>query len=100
MESFVEDKQKSEDQNTSQTNQNTIYVDNNNRRIHDEETKSILSQMNLATRSILWELEPVQIKYLFSVLHLTVNGKKVMTLRGIHRAMLKEKSKNNRRNKK
>ena len=71
-------------------NSNVVEIDNNNRRIHDEETKSILSQMNLATRSTLWELEPAEISYLYSIIKLKVDGKKVMTKKAIHRAMLRE----------
>ena len=108
MESSLENEQKSEnhsalqpDENTttSQTDENTkvIYVNNNNRRIHDEETKAILSKMNLATRSILWELEPVEIKYLFSIMRINVNGKKVMTLKGLNRQLLKEMSNQNKK---
>jgi len=102
MKSFLEDEQKSQEQTSSQSdeNKNVVYVDNNNRRIHDEETKNTLSKMNLATRSILWELEPVEINYLFSIMKLNVNGKKVMTLKEIHREMLREMCKKNRRNKK
>ncbi len=116
MESFVENEQESQNdfdnQDTTQTtflhdantdidnntNSDVIEVDNNNRRIHDDDTKSILSKMNLATRSMVWELEPVEIAYLYSIIRLKVNGKKVMTKKEIHREMLREICKNKRRN--
>ena len=98
MESFMEQQTDSTTTQT-QSDQNTqvIEVDNNNRRIHDDDTKNILSKMNLATRSTVWELEPVEIAYLYSIIRLKVNGKKVMTKKEIHRAMLREMCKRRRR---
>jgi len=76
MESFVETDEQNDSRLSTQSTE-VIDVDNNNRRVHDENTKSILSKMNLASRSMIWELEPVEIAYLYSIIKLKVNGKKI-----------------------
>ena len=67
-----------------------VELAQNGRRIHEDEIVQILSKMSLATRSIIWELDPDDIKYLDGVIKKEIDGKKIITKKEIKRELLRE----------
>jgi len=74
-----------------------VDLKENGRRIHEDEIVKILSNMSLATRSILWELDPDDIKYLDNVLKREVDGKKIITKKELRRELIRELYKENKK---
>jgi len=74
-----------------------VELKENGRRIHEDEIVKILSNMSLATRSILWELDPDDIKYLNNVLKREVDGKKIITKKELRRELIRELYKENKK---
>lgn len=56
-----------------------VKVDNNGRRIHDQETRKMLESMGFATRSKIWELDKDKIKIICDLTKKKVDGLKVLT---------------------
>ena len=67
-----------------------VEVAQNGRRIHEDEIIQILTKMSLATRSIIWELNPDDIKYLDTVIKKEIDGKKIITKTELRRELLRE----------
>lgn len=67
-----------------------VELKSNGRRIHEGEIVKILSNMSLATRSILWELDPEDIRYLDGIIKRKVDGKKIITKKQLKRELLRE----------
>lgn len=83
-----------------QEDEPVVELKENGRRIHEEDVVQILSNMSLATRSILWELDPDDIKYLDGVLKREVDGKKIITKKELRRELLRELYKENKKGEK
>lgn len=66
----------------------SFQVDNNGRRIHDSKTKNMLESMGLATRSMLWEMNPEKIKIVFDAMKKKVDGLKILTSKELETAKI------------
>lgn len=67
-----------------------VTIAENGRRVHDDEIVQILTKMSLATRSIIWELDPDDIKYLDNIINKEIDGKKIITKTELKRELLRE----------
>jgi len=76
--------------NPQQETQEEVELAQNGRRIHEDEIVQILTKMSLATRSIIWELDPQDIKYLNGVIKKEIDGKKIITKKELKRELLRE----------
>jgi len=76
--------------NPQQETQEEVKLAQNGRRIHEDEIVQILTKMSLATRSIIWELDPQDIKYLNGVIKKEIDGKKIITKKELKRELLRE----------
>lgn len=65
-----------------------IQVDNNGRRIQSPQTQKMLESMGLATRSILWEMDPDKIKIVFDAMKKKVDGLKILTSKELETAQM------------
>lgn len=70
-----------------------VLVDNNGRRIQDPKRRKMLESMGLATRSLLWEMDPYKIKIVFNAMKKRVAGLKVLTPKELEIAKLRLASK-------
>ena len=77
-------------QEAQQEAQQEVALAENGRRIHENDIIQILTKMSLATRSIIWELDPDDIKYLDSVIKKEIDGKKIITKKELRRELLRE----------
>ena len=76
--------------NPQQKTDEEVELAENGRRIHENDIVQILTKMSLATRSIIWELDPDDIKYLDGVIKKEIDGKKIITKKELKRELLRE----------
>ena len=76
--------------NNQEATGDMVELAQNGRRIHEDEIIQILTKMSLATRSIIWELNPEDIKYLDTVIKKEIDGKKIITKTELRRELLRE----------